>query len=175
MPSIVWTVRRKPLRLLAALAALMLAGILGAVVEAGQTAAATPPQPQRIDLAAGYPKFAKGYRLSLTEAIVPPGAGFPPHRHPGMQVAYIETGTLRYTVYKGSVKVFKGHPGSTQKLVRVIRAGHSGLIKTGEWIIETPGLHHKGANAGPKRVVILLATLLRSDEPPAIPVIPFAG
>jgi hypothetical protein len=175
MPSITWTVRRKPVWVLAALASLLLAGILGAVVEAGQTAAASLPQPQRIDLAAGYPGFVKGYRLSLTQAIVPPGTGFPPHRHPGMQVAYIETGTLRYTVYKGSVKVFKGNPGSTQKLVRVIRAGHSGSIKTGEWIIETPSLHHKGANVGHKRVIILLATLLRSDEPPAIPVMPLAG
>jgi quercetin dioxygenase-like cupin family protein len=173
MPFISRTVDRRLLHTLALLAALSFAAVLGAVVEAGQrAAAATTPQPQRIDLAAGYPRFAKGYRLSLTEAIVPPGAGFPPHRHPGMQVAYVESGTLRFTVYKGKVKIFRGHPGSTQELVRVLRAGQTGLIKTGEWIVETPSLHHKGANVGHRRVVILLATLLRSDRPSVIPVTP---
>ena len=88
------------------------------------------------------------------------------------QVAYVQSGTLQYTVFQGKVKIFRGHPGSSQKLVRVLRRGQTGSIKAGEWIIETPSLHHKGANMGHKRVGILLATLLRSDEPPAIPVTP---
>ncbi len=110
--------------------------------------------------------------MSLTEAVLPPGAAFPPHRHPGMQVAYIESGTLKFTVFRGSVKVFRGPPGTTQRLVRVIRAGHTGSIRPGEWIIETPSVWHQGANAGRKRVLILLAALLRDDKPPAIPVKP---
>lgn len=169
----VWTGGCRGLRVLALLVAILAAAALGAVIEAGQqAAAASAPVPQRIDLAAGYPSFAKGYRLSLTEAVLPPGSGFPPHRHPGMQVAYVQTGTLTYTVYQGKVKIFQGTPGSSQKLVRVLRAGQTGSIKAGQWIIETPRLHHKGANLGHRRVVILLATLLRSDEPPAIPVNP---
>ena len=173
MPFIAWTVRRRHLRVLALLVAIPLAAVVGGLVEAGRAAsAASAPQPQRIDLAAGYPSFAHGYRLSLTEAVLPPGAGFPPHRHPGMQVAYVRSGTLQYTVFQGRVKIFRGHPGSSQELVRVLRAGQTGSIKTGQWIIETPSLHHKGANMGRKRVVILLATLLRSNEPPAIPVTP---
>lgn len=168
-----WTLGRRHLKMLALLVAIPAAAVAGALFQAGRAAsAASPPQAQRIDLAAGYPSFAKGYRLSLTKAVVPPGAGFPPHRHPGMQVAYIESGTLQYTVYQGKVKVYSGQPGTTQKLVRVIRAGHSGSIKTHQWLIETPSVHHKGANIGHKRVVILLAALLRSDEPPAIPVTP---
>ena len=167
------TLHRCNLRVLALLVAIPLAGVLGGLAEASRvTSAASPPQPQRIDLAAGYPSFAHGYRLSLTEAVLPPGTGFPPHRHPGMQVAYVQSGTLRFTVFQGKVKIFRGHPGSSQKLVRVLRAGQTGSIKAGEWIIETPTLHHKGANMGHKRVVILLATLLRSNEPPAIPVTP---
>lgn len=167
------TLHRCHLRVLALLVAIPLAGVLGGLAEARRvTSAASPPQPQRIDLAAGYPSFAHGYRLSLTEAVLPPGTGFPPHRHPGMQVAYVRSGTLQYTVFQGKVKIFRGHPGSSQKLVRVLRAGQTGSIKAGEWIIETPTLHHKGANVGHTRVVILLATLLRSNEPPAIPVTP---
>jgi hypothetical protein len=166
-------VSRRRLRRLALLAAIPLAGVVGALVEAGRPAsAAGVPQAKRIDLAAGYPSFARGYRLSLTKAILPPGSGFAPHRHPGMQVAYVESGTLQYVVYRGMVKIFRGQPGPSQKLVRVLHAGQTGSIKTGQWIIETPGLHHKGANVGHRRVVILVAALLRSDEPPAIPVTP---
>jgi Cupin domain len=173
MSFVAWTARRRPLRVLALVVAILLGAVVGGLIEARRAAsAASEPQPQRIDLAAGYPSFARGYRLSLTEALLPPGAGFPPHRHPGMQVAYVQSGTLQYTVFRGRVKIFRGHPGTSQKLVRVLRAGQTGSIKAGEWIIETPSLHHKGANVGHKRVVILLATLLRSDEPPAIPVTP---
>jgi hypothetical protein len=89
-----------------------------------------------------------------------------------MQVAYIEAGTLQFTVFRGGVKVFRGQPGTTQMLVRVLRAGQSGSIRAGEWIIETPSVWHRGKNVGRKRVVILLATLLRKDKPPTIPVTP---
>jgi hypothetical protein len=54
----------------------------------------------------------------------------------------------------------------------VLRAGQTGSIRTGEWIIETPSLWHRGSNVGRKRVLILLATLLREDKPPAIPITP---
>jgi hypothetical protein len=173
MPSIAWAGRRRHLWVLALLVAIPLAAVVGGLVESKRVAsAASAPQPQRIDLAAGYPTFARGYRLSLTEAVLPPGSGFPPHRHPGMQVAYVQSGTLRYTVFQGRVKIFRGHPGSSQRLVRVLHAGQTGSIKEAEWIIETPSLHHKGANVGHRRVIILLATLLRSNEPPAIPVTP---
>ena len=168
-----WTVRHRNLRLVAVLVATGLAAAVGGLIQAGRTAsAASASQAQRINLAAGYPSFARGYRLSLTEAVLPPGSGFPPHRHPGMQVAYVLSGTLQYTVFQGKIKIFRGHPGVSQKLVRVLRAGQTGSILAGEWIVETPSLHHKGANVGHKRVVILLATLLRSNEPPAIPVTP---
>jgi len=146
---------------------------LVALTQAGRPAsAAGTPIAARIDLAAGLPSFARGYRLSLTEALIPPGAAFAPHRHPGMQVAYIDSCTLTFTVFRGSVKVLRGQPGISQKLVRVLRAGQTGSVTAGEWIVETPRLWHKGANEGRTRVVILLATLLREDKPPAIPVTP---
>jgi hypothetical protein len=148
-------------------------GACGALVAPAQTAPPTSTaQPERIDLATGLPRFAPGYRLSLTRAVIPPGAAFPPHRHPGMQVAFIEAGTLRFTVFRGSVKVFRGPADGSQKLVRTITPGHPGSIATGEWIVETPNLRHQGANTGRARVVILLATLLRANQPAAIPVTP---
>ncbi|MFL5862902.1 MAG: cupin domain-containing protein [Solirubrobacteraceae bacterium] len=173
MPLNEWAVGRRHRWVVALFVAGAVAAVAGGVVQMGGAASASSvPQPRRIDLAAGYPSFARGYRLSLTEAVLPPGAGFPAHRHPGMQVAYVQSGTLQYTVFRGRLKIFRGHPGSSQKLVGVLRAGQTGSIRAGEWIVETPSLHHRGANTGHKRVVILLATLLRSDEPPAIPVAP---
>jgi quercetin dioxygenase-like cupin family protein len=160
------------LQILLSLATIALATAAGLVAADRGRSASTPPAPQRFDLAAGFPSFAKGYQLSLTTAVIPPGAGFPPHRHPGMQVSYIESGTLQFTVYRGHVDVYTGTPGTSQKLVRVLRAGQTGYIKAGQWIVETPSLWHRGANIGHKRVLIRLATLLRRGQPAAIPVNP---
>jgi hypothetical protein len=172
-------------RVLSLLAAVFAVVAVGALLQAGRSASAAGkpaarasasvpagPTATRINLAAGLPARAPGYQLSLTKAIVPAGASFPPHRHPGWQVAYIESGTLQFTVYRGQVRIFSGEPGKSQKVVRVLRAGQVGYIKTGQWLVETPSLWHKGANVGRKRVLILLATLLRKGEPPAIPVKP---
>jgi quercetin dioxygenase-like cupin family protein len=149
------------------------AGACGAAIAAEQTASpATSAQAERVDLATGLPAFAPGYRLSLTRAVIPPGAAFPPHRHPGMQVAFIQAGTLRFTVFRGAVKVFRGPADGSQRLVRTITPRRPGSIAAGEWIVETPGLRHRGANTGDARVVILLATLLRAGEPAAIPITP---
>jgi mannose-6-phosphate isomerase-like protein (cupin superfamily) len=152
--------------------AVALAAYLALVASAPTAPRAPSAQAERVDLATGLPAFAPGYRLSLTRAVIPPGAAFPPHRHPGMQVAVIEAGTLRFTVFRGSVKVFRGPADGSQRLVRTITPGHPGSIAPGEWIVETPGLRHQGANTGGARVVILLATLLRADEPAAIPISP---
>jgi hypothetical protein len=89
-----------------------------------------------------------------------------------MQVAFIQTGTLRFTVFRGAVKVFRGPADGSQKLVRTITPGHPGSIAEGEWIVESPNLRHQGANRGRTQVVILLATLLRADQPAAIPIMP---
>lgn len=143
-----------------------------AVATAETTAHSSAAKPTRVDLATGMPSFARGYRLSLTRAVIPPGGAFPPHRHPGMQVSYIASGTLQFQVYRGAVKVYRGIANGSQQLVRIIRAGHSGLISRGEWIVENQRLWHRGVNAGHGPVVILLAALLRADKPPAIPVTP---
>jgi hypothetical protein len=138
-----------------------------------RTGTASPAAaPQRVEIASGLPAFAHGYRLSLTRAIIPAGTGFPPHRHPGMQVAFVETGALHYKVFRGRVNVYRGVADGSQKLVRTIAAGQSGPIDAGEWIVETPSLWHQGSNSGTQEVDILLATLLRTDKPAAIPVTP---
>jgi quercetin dioxygenase-like cupin family protein len=151
--------------------ALVLA-LAGLAVFLGTSRGSAAPAAVRIPLATGFPSFAPGRQLTLMRAEIPAGTSFPAHRHPGMQVAYIVSGTLGYTVYRGSVKVYRGVADGSQKLVRTITAGHSGSIGAGDWIVESPGLWHAGGNHGTKPVSILIAALLSSGKPVAIPVKP---
>jgi quercetin dioxygenase-like cupin family protein len=155
------------LRILAAAALLGLAVFLGT-----SRGGSTPPAAVRIPLAAGFPRFAPARQLTLMRVEIPPGTAFAPHRHPGMQIAYVVTGTLSYRVYRGSVSVYRGPADGNQTLVRTITAGHSGAIDAGEWFVETPGLWHSGGNTGKTKVTILTAALLSSKLPVAVPVKP---
>jgi quercetin dioxygenase-like cupin family protein len=150
--------------------ALALAGL--AVFLGTSRGSSTPPAAVRIPLAAGFPSFAPGRQLTLMRVEIPPGTAFAPHRHPGMQVAYVVSGTLTYRVYRGSVKVYRGPADGMQTLVRTITAGHSGAVTPGEWLVETPNLWHSGGNEGKKPVGLLVAALLSSKLPVAIPVKP---
>jgi quercetin dioxygenase-like cupin family protein len=90
--------------------------------------------------------------------------------HPGTQIAYIDKGTLTYTVKTGSVSVYRGNAEQDPQLVRRITAGHTAKIGRGQWLVEKPRVQHFGANKTSKPVVILAATLLENGKPAAIPV-----
>ncbi len=153
------------LLLVVAAAGLALAGL--ATARSGQA------EPTRADLAAGQPGFAPGYRLSLMKVTIPAGARLIPHRHPGMQTARVMSGRLEYRVVRGgSVTVYRGAADSTKKRVRTIKPGQTVVIEPGQWITEAPGLWHAGANPGDKPTVILIAALLKSNEPVSIPLEP---
>ena len=152
-----------------------LVGLFGAfvlIVAAACAAGAAPPSPGatvppvvRTVLAAGHPSAAPDRNLELVRYTIQPGTALPPHRHPGTQLAYIESGTLAYTVIEGEVVINQADGGS-----RVIRPGATGTVEAGEWIMEHEGIVHFGANDGDVPVVILASSLLEADEPPAIPV-----
>jgi quercetin dioxygenase-like cupin family protein len=121
----------------------------------------------RTVLASGAPATAPMDQLALARYTIQPGTKLATHRHPGMQLAFIEAGTLTYTVVQGAVTVHQAD-GAT----RLISAGQTGKIAPGEWIVEDETIVHFGANEGPEVVVILASSLLEADEPPAIPVTP---
>ena len=102
--------------------------------------------------------------------MIQPGTKLDPHHHQGTQLAYIHNGTLTYSVIEGRVKVREGAYDENPRLVREIKAGRTGRIRTGQWIIEQPSDHHYAANKGGERVVIYLATLLKRGAPPSQPV-----
>lgn len=107
--------------------------------------------------------------LVLSRVVVEPGAELALHHHLGTQVAHIESGTLTYTVRRGSVVVRVGESDQDPRRVRTIAAGQTGRIRAGQWIVEQPSDIHEAANRGAAPVVIYLATLLKKGAPPATP------
>src|SRR5204863_4380876 len=121
----------------------------------------------RTVLAGGDPSGAPGQRMELARYTIPPRTKLVAHHHPGMQLAYIESGALTYTVIAGTVTVHAAD-GS----MRAIGPGQTGTIKAGEWIAETEEIVHFGANDTDQPIVILASSLFLAGQPPAIPVSP---
>jgi quercetin dioxygenase-like cupin family protein len=132
---------------------------------ASVVAAASVPPVVRAVLAGGGPASAPGRKLELARYTIEPATKLAAHRHPGMQLAYIEAGTLTYTVIDGRVTVHAADGGE-----RTIGPGETGSIAVGEWIAEDETVVHFGENAGPEVVVILASSLLEDGQPAAIPV-----
>jgi len=134
------------------------------------TTASSAPTASRHPLAAvDNPVGAKGRTLGLQRVVVPAGAVLALHHHTGTQIAYIDAGTLTYTVKTGSVPVYRGEADGTQKLVRRIRAGQTALINQHQWLVEQPNVVHMAANRGNGYVEIHLANLLPIGDPPSVP------
>ena len=109
--------------------------------------------------------------LVLSRVVVDPGAKLALHHHLGTQVAHVLKGTLSYTARKGSAVVSKGEADQDPVVVRTIKAGQTGRIRPGQWIVEQPSDIHEAANRGSVPVVIYLATLLKTGAPPSTPVV----
>jgi hypothetical protein len=154
-------------RLLAAIAVLTLAVLLpGALAESAQA-----PTAIRNALAqSSAVKGAPDRTMVLSRVEVEPGAKLSLHHHLGTQISHVESGTLTYTVRKGSAVVREGESDQRPRLVRVIDAGETARIRSGQWLVEQPSDIHEAANRGRTPVVIYLATLLKTGAPPATPV-----
>jgi quercetin dioxygenase-like cupin family protein len=138
---------------------------------AGHAAQDAAPTAQRDDLALlENPAGAKGRTLGLSRVTIPPHTELALHRHPGNQIASIQRGTLTYTVRTGTVEVYRGPATVDAKPVRRVKAGQTARVHAGEWVVESPGDIHIGANRGSKPLVILLATLFPNGAPSSITV-----
>jgi quercetin dioxygenase-like cupin family protein len=149
----------------------MMLAATGVGAYAAGTAHEAPAQATRVALAqAVNPTGASGRTLALSRVTIPARTQLAQHRHPGVQIAYIQKGTLTYTVKTGVVNVYRGAADQNPRIVRRIRGGHTGTVHAGEWVIEKPSVIHFGANNRDKPLVILLATLFTNGSPPSIPV-----
>ena len=152
-----------------ALAALVLLVAGGAIGWALAGTGSTPTAKREALAATDKPEGAKGRTLGLSRVTIPAGAELALHHHEGTQIAHIDKGTLTYTVVEGAVEVRKGAADEDPKLVRKIKAGQTGKIKAGQWIVEQPTDHHMAANRTDGKIVIYLSTLLRKGAPPSTP------
>jgi quercetin dioxygenase-like cupin family protein len=160
--------QKTPLRVLVLAGAALLG--LGAAIGWAAASSPAPKAAKRLALAQSrHVRGAPGRTLGLQKTIIPPGVKLPLHHHEGTQVAYIQSGTLTYTVHRGSAKVKRGLADQHPTLVRKVKAGQSITMHPGEWIIEQPSDHHSARNRTNKRIVIYQATLLRTGAPPATP------
>jgi quercetin dioxygenase-like cupin family protein len=81
----------------------------------------------------------KDWSVTVVEVTYPPGASSPPHRHPGLTIAYVLEGQIRSKVGDGPEKTYE----------------------VGEMFLETPNqLHGVSANASTTKPAKLLAMLL---------------
>ena len=160
-------------RLVLAAGALLLPLTAAGAYAAGERAGGGDPPPAAVREVLAQvenPAGAKGRTLALSRVTIPPRTALALHRHPGNQIAYIQRGTLTYTVRTGVVSVYRGPADGSARVVRRVRAGETGVVRQGEWVVERPGDVHFGANRGDGRVVILLSTLFRNGAPASIPV-----
>src|SRR6476659_1173090 len=126
-----------------ALTILALLATAAVAYTAGAAQRQTSPTAVRDALAqAVSPSGARGQTLGLSRVVIPPNAQLALHVHPGTQIAYIDKGTLTYTVRTGAVNVYRGQADKDPRLVRRITAGHTAKIRAGQWVIEKPHVQH---------------------------------
>jgi quercetin dioxygenase-like cupin family protein len=106
--------------------------------------------------------------LGLSRVTIPVNGTIALHHHEGTQVAYIQSGVLTYSVKSGGVTVYSG-PADHPTVERKIAAGQTGQISAGDWIVEQPSTIHRAANNGKTKIVIYLATLLKTGAPASTP------
>lgn len=129
--------------------------------EPAATPAATPPAVVREVLNAGHPAGAPGQVLELVRFTIPPQTRLPVHIHPGMQVAWVESGTLHYTVIEGEAAYTQDGVAGT------LRAGDEVDLGPGDSVTEARGMVHFGENRTDEPIVLLVASLFETDEPPS--------
>jgi quercetin dioxygenase-like cupin family protein len=141
----------------------MVVGTAGIAVSASDEA--TPETPHAVVrevLVAGRPDTAPGKVLELVRYTIPPHTLLPVHIHPGMQTAFVESGTLHYTVVEGSAAFTRAN-GESGELTR----GQETDLEPGDTIVETQGMVHFGDNRGDEEVILLVASLFQADVPPS--------
>lgn len=110
----------------------------------------------------GMPAAAPGQVLQLVRYYIPGNTALPMHIHPGMQVAYVESGTLTYTVVEGSANYTRAD-GETG----VLNAGETTDLLPGDSLVEAQGMIHFGENKSDEPIVLLVASLFEADVPPS--------
>lgn len=104
------------------------------------------------------PPGATSSMLTLIRYTIPPGAKLAPHIHPGVQLARIESGSLSYTIEKGTATVRRAGADRDERATGPTTI----TLEPGDTVTELDAMVHFGANETDEPVVIV-ATLLTTD------------
>lgn len=144
-------------------------GIFGITTTSDRPVAASTVVASREVLVQGSPENADGQVLQLVRYDIPAGVVLAKHTHPGMQAAYIESGILTYHVISGgSIPVTRAAHDGAPTTTEMIGPGESTELYPGDSAVEIDGVIHYGENLGTEPVIILAATLLDPNQPPAV-------
>jgi len=165
------------------------AALIGTLLLAIASVFAATPDPQMVTaraltpeavavrevMVSGFPESANGQALQLLRTVVPAGVVLPMHTHPGMQVAWVESGVLTYTVVEGgSVPITRTWMEGSPEPAEELGPGETTDLHPGDAVVEVEGVVHFGANLGTEDVVLWSAVLFDPDQPAAIPFAPEA-
>lgn len=107
---------------------------------------------------------APGESLSLARYTIAAGAVLPVHKHPGVQMATVESGVLTYhVVAHGSVTVTHTD-GSTL----LVNPGETVTLNVGDSWVEAEGMVHYAENLTSEPVVLMSASLFAENQAPTI-------
>lgn len=155
------------------LLAALVTGIAGLTSTHDRPVVASTVVAVRDVLVEGSPAAADGQVLQLVRYDIPAGVVLPMHTHPGMQLAWIESGVLTYHVVSGGlILVTRAPQDGDPETIELLGPGETTELHPGDSVSEIDGVVHYGENLGPDPVVILAATLLDPDEPPSVNVTP---
>ena len=148
------------------LIAVVLADLASGHGQAQESSTPTTVAVVREVLADGEPPSATGKSLQLVRFTIAPGTKLAVHTHPGMQVAWLEAGMLRYTVISGEVPITRAGSGlGTPGPAETLAAGQTTTFRPGDSWVEPEGVVHFGENIGSGPVVILVSALFTIGEP----------
>jgi mannose-6-phosphate isomerase-like protein (cupin superfamily) len=134
--------------------------------DATPTAPSEPPPSVREVLVAGLPEAAPGQELSLVRTTIQPGVTLPMHIHPGMQIAWIESGELHYFIVEGGeVPITRAWMEGSPEPAEMLGPGEETILYPGDAVVEVEDVVHYGENRGDVPVVLWSATLLAAGAP----------
>jgi mannose-6-phosphate isomerase-like protein (cupin superfamily) len=114
----------------------------------------------------GLPNAAPGFDLQLYRATIAPGAGIPPHTHPGGSVVYVESGTMAFTSLEGEAYLIRAGTMATPEAEGELLAHDTEVTLTAGDALFWPDEHGDEAyNVGEEPLVLLLANLYTEGEP----------
>lgn len=116
-------------------------------------------------LVTGKPAAAPGKLLELQRVTIPAHVKLPVHMHPGMQAAWIASGTLHYTIVHGEAQITRAPVGGTPSPPESFTDGSETDLHPGDAVVEKEGLIHYAENQTDAPVEIFIASLLTQGMP----------